>query len=141
MNNINDEAVLKAIGQITDKTDFDDPKHLKFILKTISSSPGFLESQYGRRFYDKIKSRLENLSSQQRTDSSSETIMVGELIKQSDEKTESLFRDIDESLFQVASQRTSRTTQKLVWVILGLSLVNTIALFFVALFLWKLNMG
>ena len=134
MSRENDEAVLRAIGQITVKINDNDPNELKFVLKTIHTSEGFLRSEYGRAYIKKITARIESLTGDKGPS-------VYELIQRSDEKTESLFRDIDDSLFQVASQRTSESTQKLTWVVLALSVINTVMVFFVALFVWKLNMG
>ncbi len=152
MSRENDDAVLQAIGQITVKMDYDNPEHLGFILNIVRSSDRFVASDYGKRYISWLEKRLEKLkaSSEKTTGSASpenqkaaaiDSEFFGDLIRQSDEKTESLFRDIDESMFQVASQRTSQNTQKLVWVILGLCAVNTVIMFFVALFVWKLNMG
>ncbi|MBQ6134479.1 MAG: hypothetical protein IJI65_10040 [Lachnospiraceae bacterium] len=134
MNRENDNAVLQAIGQIIDKMDFDNPQHLRFVLNTVKKSDVFLSSPYGRRFEKKIADRLNSMQK-------SGSAPIEKLIKQSDEKTENLFREIDSSLFQVASQKTTRSTQRLTWVILALTLVNTVVVFFVALFVWKLNMG
>ncbi len=134
MNRENDNAVLQAIGQIIDKMDFDNPQHLRFVLNTVKKSDAFLSSPYGRRFEKKIADRLNSMQK-------SGSAPIEKLIKQSDEKTENLFREIDSSLFQVASQKTTRSTQRLTWVILALTLVNTVVVFFVALFVWKLNMG
>ena len=134
MSRENDEAVLLAIGQITDKMDYDNPEHLRFILKTVKNSNSFLVSAYGKRFIKKISDRLNVISN-------GESASLEKLIKQSDKKTEDLFREIDDSLFQVASQKTTRSTQRIVWLILGLTLINTVAICFTALFVWKLNMG
>ena len=134
MNRENDNAVLQAIGQIIDKMDFDNPQHLRFVLNTVKKGDVFLSSPYGRRFEKKIADRLNSMQK-------SGSAPIEKLIKQSDEKTENLFREIDSSLFQVASQKTTRSTQRLTWVILALTLVNTVVVFFVALFIWKLNMG
>lgn len=54
---------------------------------------------------------------------------------------EELFRDIDDSLLQVASQNTVRSIKKLTWITLGLTIFNTIAIFFLVLFLWKFMMS
>ena len=62
-------------------------------------------------------------------------------MKAADQKTENLFKDIDASMLSLASQRTARTTKKLAWTILTLTIINTIGLVFIALFLWKLNLG
>ena len=134
MSRENDDAVLLAIGQITDKMDYDNPDHLRFILSTIRKSDSFLASAYGKRYIKKISDRLTLLSKD-------ETAPIEKLIKKSDEKTEELFREIDDSLFQVASQRTTRSTQRLVWIILGLTMIDTVVIFFMALFVWNLNMG
>ena len=134
MSREKDNSVLIAIGQITDKMDYDNPEHLKFILKTVMKSEAFLSSPYGKRYAKKISDRLKSMEN-------GGSVPIEKLIKQSDEKTENLFREIDSSLFQVASQRTTRSTQRLTWVILALTLLNTVVIFFVALFVWKLNMG
>ena len=149
MSRENDDAVLIAIGQITVKMDYDKPEHLGFILNTVRSSDRFVESVYGKRYISMLEDRVERLSTGEDTrygevgtgNSGIDSEAFGDLIRQSDERTESLFRDIDESLFQVASQRTTQNTQKLVWVILGLCVIDTVIMFFVALFVWKLNMG
>lgn len=147
MSRENDDAVLIAIGQITVKMDYDNPEHLGFILNTVRSSELFVDSEYGKRYISMLEGRLERAKADEPVaiDESNafgiDKEAFGDLIRQSDEKTESLFRDIDESLFQVASQHTTQNTQKLVWVILGICVIDTIIMFFVALFVWKLNMG
>ena len=133
MGRNNDEAVLLAIGQITDKMDYDDPKHIEFILEKISNSREFMDSAYGRKFIEKLNVKLKKLMEDH-------VYQIDDLIRQSDEKTENLFRDIDDSLLQLASQRTSRKIQKLLWVVLGFSVINTIVVFSVALYVWNLNM-
>ena len=124
---------MLAIGQITDKMDYDDPKHIEFILEKISNSREFMDSAYGRKFIEKLNVKLKKLMEDH-------VYQIDDLIRQSDEKTENLFRDIDDSLLQLASQRTSRKIQKLLWVVLGFSVINTIVVFFVALYVWNLNM-
>ena len=76
-----------------------------------------------------------------RTLSGGDTAVLDAMIRRSDKKTEELFRDLDESLMDIASQRTARNTEKLVWVILALTILDTIAILFTALFVWNLNMG
>ncbi len=146
MSRENDETILIAIGQITLRTDFDDPKQLNVLIRKIGANEAFMESRFGQAFYNKIKLQLQKTANQRASMQSvagraNREDSLGELIRQSDEKTENLIRDIDESLFQVASQKTTRTTQKIVWSVLAFSIVNTIGIFFVALFLWKMNMG
>ena len=126
-----DDAVLKAIGQIAVKMDFDNPAHLKFILGTVSTSATFMDSEIGPKLTGQLERDGELMDLEP----------LEALIRRSDEKTKSLFREIDESLFHLASQQTARNTQKLVWTILALTLINTITLIFVALFIWKVNMG
>ena len=134
-----DDAVLKAIGQIAVKMDFDNPAHLKFILGTVSTSATFMDSEIGRKFAKKISAKLTGQL--ERDGELMDIEPLEALIRRSDEKTKSLFREIDDSLFHLASQQTARNTQKLVWTILALTLINTITLIFVALFIWKVNMG
>ena len=66
---------------------------------------------------------------------------IDSLIRESDKKTIDLLHEIDESLFRVASQKTTRSTQKIVWVNVAITVLNTVAIFFLALFVWKLNMS
>lgn len=132
MSKEKDRSVLCAIGQITDKMDLDDPKHLKYVLDTVAKSDDFKQSAYGTRFIERMKLKLARMSQEQTVD---------ELIRQSDEKTQGLFRDMDDILFQVASQHTTRTTQRLVWFTVALTIINTIVLFFIALLVWRLSMG
>lgn len=134
MSRENDEAVLRAIGQITVKMDYDNPEHLRLILRTVQKSDGFLNSAYGKQYIRSINEKLRHVNG-------TADVALDDLIRQSDEKLENLFRDIDDSLYQVASQKTMRTTQKLVWINLGLTVINAIAIFFIALYVWNLNMG
>ena len=134
MSRENDRSVLAAIGQITDKMDYDNPDHLKVILNTVRKSDAFLSSPYGKRYVKKITDRLKSMEN-------GGSVPIEKLIKQSDEKTKRLFREIDDSLFQVASQKTTRSTQRLTWVILALTLLNTVVICFIAFLVWKLNMG
>ena len=134
MNNNKERAVLCAIGQITDKINYDNPDHLRYALQVVSKSDDFKNSTYGKRYIEKIGKRLQLLNA-------ANTVPVEELIRQSDAKTKDLFRDMDDILFQVASQHTTRTTQRLVWVIVALTIINTMILFYIALLVWRLNMG
>ena len=129
-----DNTVLCAIGQLTLKTEDDDPGQLEAILRSARKNRMFLSSPYGREYIQKTEEKLKRLSSD-------ENASFNAMIRRSDKKTEDLFRDLDESLFQMASQRTARNTERLVWVVLALSMINSIALFFIALFVWNLNMG
>lgn len=69
-------------------------------------------------------------------------------IKQTDTYTdnqttsiEDLFKDMDDSLMQLASQSTVGTIKKLSWINITLSIINSIVIFFLALFLWKFIMA
>lgn len=55
----------------------------------------------------------------------------------SDISIEELFKDMDDSLLQLASQVTAKTIKRLSWINIALSVVNFIMIFFLALFLWK----
>ena len=50
---------------------------------------------------------------------------------------EELFKDMDDSLLQLASQVTAKSIKRLSWVNIAISIVNFIMTFFLALFLWK----
>ena len=50
---------------------------------------------------------------------------------------EELFKDMDDSLLQLASQVTAKSIKRLSWVNIALGIVNFIMTFFLALFLWK----
>ena len=152
MSKEKDRAVLCAIGQITDKMDLDDPKHLRYVLDTVVKSDDFRQSVYGTRFIDKMRKKLVRITQEQAvyktpdtgqalSVQSGSTVGLDELIRQSDEKTQGLFRDMDDILFQVASQHTTRTTQRLVWFTVALTVINTIILFFIAYVVWRLSMG
>ena len=152
MSRDNDDAVLRAIKQINAKVDYDNPDHLRLILQMVKKSEGFLNSAYGRQYIRSINERLAHpkavkspTKGNERPDPSKEEpkgdLLLDEYLRQSDEKLEGFFRDIDDNLFHVASQSTMRTTQKLVWFNLGLTVINTIVIFFIALFVWNLNMG
>lgn len=54
---------------------------------------------------------------------------------------EDLFKDMDDSLMQLASQSTVGTIKKLSWINITLSIINSIVIFFLALFLWKFIMS
>ena len=54
---------------------------------------------------------------------------------------EDLFKDMDDSLMKLASQRTVGTIKKLAWINMALSVINSIVIFFLALFLWKFIMA
>ena len=132
MSRKEDEAVLQAIGQITVRTDFDNPQELQKILQTVSRSEGFRSSAYGKAFIEKIKKKLNNPNS-------ASSLGMEQALKRSENRMVGLFRDMDESLLQMASQRTLRNMEKTVWGVLALSVVDTIAIFFIAYFLWRLN--
>ena len=140
MSKENDDAVLRAIGQLTCKVDYDDPKAIKTLIGLVKKSPDFQLSTYGRKSLGLLQERLQKLSAEAETGDVG-SAAVADHIRRSDEKTEQLFQSIDESLFQVASQKTSRNTQRLVWIVLAFVVADTVAILFVALFLWKLNMG
>lgn len=53
-------------------------------------------------------------------------------------KLEELFRDMDDSLMQLASQTSVRTIKKLTWVSVGIGAVNTSILIFLILYIAKL---
>ena len=65
---------------------------------------------------------------------------LSQVLKNSDERAENRFRDIDDSLLQLASQKPLKSTKRLVWVAIGIGVINLVAMVFVGLFLWKLNM-
>ncbi len=50
---------------------------------------------------------------------------------------EDLIKDMDDSLLQLASQSSVGTIKKLMWVNVALSIVNSIVIFFLALFIWR----
>lgn len=50
---------------------------------------------------------------------------------------EELFKDMDDSLLQLASQSTAKSIKRLTWINIGLSVVNLIMIFFLTLFLWQ----
>ena len=50
---------------------------------------------------------------------------------------EELFKDMDDSLLQLASQVTAKSIKRLSWINIGLSIINFILIFFLTLFLWK----
>ena len=50
---------------------------------------------------------------------------------------EELFKDMDDSLLQLASQVTAKSIKRLSWVNIAIGIVNFIMTFFLALFLWK----
>lgn len=146
MSKEKDRAVLCAIGQITIKMDLDDPKHLRYVLDTVVESDDFRQSAYGKRFIDRLQKKLLRIKQEQAVGAATQptqdaTVGLDELIRLSDEKTQGLFRDMDDILFQVASQHTTRTTQRLVWFTVALTVINTIVLFFVAYIVWRLSMG
>ena len=145
MSKEKDRAVLCAIGQITDKMDLDDPKHLRYVLDTVVKSDDFRQSVYGTRFIERMQKKLVRITQEQAiyttTPAQDATAGLDELIRQSDEKTQGLFRDMDDILFQVASQHTTKTTQRLVWFTVALTVINTIILFFIAYVVWRLSMG
>ena len=152
MSKEKDRAVLCAIGQITDKMDLDDVKHLRYVLETVVKSDDFRQSVYGKRFIERMRKKLVRITQEQAVYKAPDTVQqqavqrestigLDELIRQSDEKTQGLFRDMDDILFQVASQHTTRTTQRLVWFTVALTIINTIVLFFVAYIVWRLSMG
>ena len=141
MSKENDDTVLRAIGQLTCKVNYDDPKAIKTLIGLVKKSPDFQLSSYGRKYLGILQDRLQKLSINETEEGAIGSAAVADRIRRSDEKTEQLFQSIDESLFQVASQKTSRNTQRLVWVVLAFVVIDTVAILFVALFLWKLNMG
>ncbi len=53
-------------------------------------------------------------------------------------KLEELFRDMDDSLMQLASQNSVRTIKKLTWISVGIGAVNTSILVFLILYIAKL---
>ena len=129
-----DRAVLCMIGQLTLKTDENNIEQLNAILNGAKKNKLFLTSPYGKRYIAHMEARIRTLSG-------GDTAVLDAMIRRSDKKTEELFRDLDESLMDIASQRTARNTEKLVWVILALTILDTIAILFTALFVWNLNMG
>ncbi|MBO6214659.1 MAG: hypothetical protein J6N76_03880 [Lachnospiraceae bacterium] len=139
MSDENEQAVLAAIGQIALKTDFNDPEDVSRILSAVSRSKGFSESACGKAFIEHIKKTYSGASV--RSEGGAGDPTIEELINRSDQRTENLFRDLDESLFHVASQETTRSVHSLMWINVGLSVVSVVIMIFVALFVWKLNMG
>ncbi len=134
MEKNNDETVLISMGRIMDKMDFDNPEHLKYIVEKLEGNKSFQASVYGRRFIDKVRKLLKNRT----TDNVSQ---VNELISKSDKKTEDFFRDVDDTLLRMASQKTTRSIQRLTWVILSITLINTVVIVFMAAYIWRLNLG
>ena len=134
MEKNNDETVLISIGKIMDKMDFDNPAHLEYIVQKLNGNKSFQSSAYGRRFIAKVKKLLENRTADDVT-------KVNALINKSNKKTEEFFRDVDDTLLRMASQKTTRSIQRLTWVILGICLINTVAICFVAIYIWRLNLG
>lgn len=140
MSKENDDTVLRAIGQLTCKVNYDDPKAIKTLIGLVKKSPDFQLSSYGRKYLGILQDRLQKLSINETEEGAIGSAAVADRIRRSDEKTEQLFQSIDESLFQVASQKTSRKIERLVWVVLAFAVIDAVAVIFVALFLWKLNM-
>ena len=134
MNNDNENAVLSLIGQITLKINMDDDADLKRVLQIAENNGTFQNSKNGREYIRMIKTRLARPKAEGNN-------AIDSLIRESDKKTIDLLHDIDESLFRVASQKTTRSTQKIVWVNVAITVLNTVAIFFLALFVWKLNMS
>lgn len=134
MSNNNENAVLSLIGQITLKINMDDDADLKRVLQIVENNGTFQNSKSGREYIRMIKTRLARPKAEGNN-------AIDSLIRESDKKTIDLLHDIDESLFRVASQKTTRSTQKIVWVNVALTVLNTVAIFFLALFVWKLNMS
>lgn len=50
---------------------------------------------------------------------------------------EELFKDMDDSLLQLASQVTAKSIKRLTWINIAIGVLNFIVLFFLTLFLWK----
>lgn len=134
MLNANDENVLISMGRIMDKMDFDNPEHLKYIIQELNGNKTFQSSAYGRRFIDKVNKLLKKRTSDN-------VSQVNELISKSDKKTEDFFRDVDDTLLRMASQKTTRSIQRLTWVVLAISLINAVVTFFIAVYVWQLNIG
>ena len=134
MEKNNDETVLISMGRIMDKMDFDNPEHLKYIAEKLDGNKTFQSSEYGRRFTDKINKLLKKRT----TDN---VVQVNELISKSDKRTQEFFRDVDDTLLRMASQKTTRSIQRLTWVILAISLINVVATIFIGVYIWHLNIG
>ena len=134
MNNDNENAVLSLIGQITLKINMDDDADLKRVLQIAENNGTFQNSKNGSEYIRMIKTRLARPKAEGNN-------AIDSLIRESDKKTIDLLHEIDESLFRVASQKTTRSTQKIVWVNVAITVLNTVAIFFLALFVWKLNMS
>ena len=134
MEKNNDETVLISMGRIMDKMDFDNPEHLKYIVNKLKGNKTFQSSAYGRRFIDKVNKLLKKRTTDNVT-------QVNELISKSDKKTEEFFRDVDDTLLRMASQKTSRSIHRLTWVILAVGMINVVITAFIAVYIWQLNMG
>jgi hypothetical protein len=131
-------AVLRTIGIVTCNVDYDDVEDLKTVLTYIKKSPDFLNSSYGRQYVTFLENRIQRI---QKGSLSQGTGDFDKLLRKSNEQNERLLQTIDESLLQVANQSTTRKTQQLVWILLLLGVVNTLVSIFMAIFIWKLNMG
>jgi len=56
-------------------------------------------------------------------------------------KLEDLLKDMGDDMMQLATENSVRTLKKLTWINIGLVIINSIILIFVAIFLWKFMMA
>ena len=166
-----EQKVVATICKLSNEYDYNNPQDVKAILNKVSKNASFQHSNFGMRYITRLSMINAGVApatcilcgkpaeNQMICDTCMKTInqYAGKMQKQVERQTpvssnntqvndqmssiEDLFKDMDDSLMQLASQSTVGTIKKLSWINITLSIINSIVIFFLALFLWKFIMS
>lgn len=171
MSKEEEKNVVAAIGRLSQEYNYSNEEDVKAILDKIGNNKLFQQSPFGMRYINRLSVLGSGMApsscilcgkhaeNQVICNICMNTIgqYVGKMQKQptvpkktekkntnSEDITasiEDLFKDMDDSLMQLASQSTVGSIKKLMLINITLSIINSIVIFFLALFLWKFIMS
>ena len=158
MNREDEKRIVATICRLSQEYDYQNMQDVNRVLKLVGNNQLFSQSGYGKRYIDRLSAVNEGIASDDCVlcgKKAADRVIcdncrhIADRYTQRPQKTtekqavdaavliEDLFKDMDDSLIQLASQSTVRTIKKLSWINILLSIINSIAIFFLALFLWK----
>ena len=167
MNRDEEKKVITYICKFSTYTDYSDSQAVDRMLGKVMDDPLFGRTVYGERFINRLLSIQsgKKLSECFFCSKEAQNGMVcdacmklviptygdkktaekeikKQVKKQAEEKPdqtyfENLFKDMDDSLTRLASQNSINTLKRLEWLILGISVINTIVIIFICIFFWR----
>ena len=163
MNRDEEKKVITHICKFSSCTDYSDSVAVEKVLSDVCGDPLFEGTVYGGKFINRLLSIQSGKQSRACLFCSKEAqngMVCNKCMKlvipnYGDRKTvekkeekqveekpdhtyfENLFKDMDDSLTRLASQNSINTLKRLGWLILGLTVINTIVIVFICIFFWR----